>query len=106
MWEYPSPQMFFNAMRRKGHNPREEEMEMVVAIHNAVNERAWQEVLKWEQMHKSQVRVLRPTLKLLVVNMWALNWVVCIMCSVGSPHYYVSRVALRIFLPVPVFLVG
>eukprot|EP01048_Picozoa_sp_COSAG05_P040767 COSAG05_NODE_21076_length_274_cov_1.188571_1_plen_48_part_10 len=48
MWEYPSPQMFFNAMRRKGHNPREEDMATVVAIHNSVNERAWTEVMKWE----------------------------------------------------------
>lgn len=50
-WVYPSPQMFFNAMQRKGWSPREEDMPTVVAIHNAVNERAWGEVLKWERMH-------------------------------------------------------
>jgi hypothetical protein len=53
LWEYPSPQMFFNAMRRKGYQPSEHDMNMVVAIHNAVNERAWSEVLAWENMHKS-----------------------------------------------------
>ena len=53
LWEYPSPQMFFNAMRRKGYQPSEQDMSMVVAIHNAVNERAWSEVLDWENMHKS-----------------------------------------------------
>ena len=53
VWEYPSPQMFFNAMRRKGYQPSEHDMGMVVAIHNAVNERAWGEVLAWEAMHKS-----------------------------------------------------
>ena len=47
-WVYPSQQMFFNAMRRKGWSPAEQDMESVVAIHNAVNERAWQEVVAWE----------------------------------------------------------
>ena len=31
-------------MKRKGYSPHEEEMNAVVAIHNAVNERAWAEV--------------------------------------------------------------
>ena len=39
---YPTAQMFFNAMRRKGYQPREEEMRTVVAIHNTVNERCAQ----------------------------------------------------------------
>ena len=47
-WQYPSPQMFYNAMKRKGWRPAERDMDMVVAIHNAVNERAWAEVLRWE----------------------------------------------------------
>ena len=50
-WVYPSPQMFYNAMQRKGWTPKEEDMPAVVAIHNAVNERAWGEVMKWEKMH-------------------------------------------------------
>ena len=32
--------------------PNEEDMTNVITIHNAVNERCWQEVLKWEQLHK------------------------------------------------------
>lgn len=47
-WVYPSEQMFYNAMKRKGWNPTEEDMPAVVAIHNAVNERAWREILSWE----------------------------------------------------------
>ena len=64
--------MFFNAMRRKGWVPREDDMPRrvcvhplargahadsrlaaysVVAIHNTVNERAWREVLAWESLH-------------------------------------------------------
>ena len=44
LWVYPSEQQFYNAMKRKGYSPHEEEMNAVVAIHNAVNERAWAEV--------------------------------------------------------------
>lgn len=49
-WTYPSEQMFFNAMKRKGWKPREEEMSTVVSIHNAVNERTWIEVMRWEKL--------------------------------------------------------
>ena len=41
---YPSEQMFYNAMKRKGWSPSEHDMQSVVAIHNGVNERAWSEV--------------------------------------------------------------
>ena len=36
--------------------PKEEDMTNVITIHNAVNERCWQEVLKWEQLHKVRER--------------------------------------------------
>ncbi|KDQ10153.1 hypothetical protein BOTBODRAFT_36439 [Botryobasidium botryosum FD-172 SS1] len=47
-WVYPSQAQFFAAMARKNHNPQEQDMRVVVPIHNAVNERAWGEVLRWE----------------------------------------------------------
>ena len=53
VWEYPSPQMFYNAMKRKGWRPNEDDMDVVVAIHNAVNERAWVQLLKWEHAFHS-----------------------------------------------------
>jgi cytochrome c heme-lyase len=43
--------MFYNAMRKKGWDPREEDMETVVAIHNNVNEKTWRKVLAWESLH-------------------------------------------------------
>uniref|UniRef100_A0A0N5CBB0 Holocytochrome c-type synthase n=1 Tax=Strongyloides papillosus TaxID=174720 RepID=A0A0N5CBB0_STREA len=54
-WEYPSPQMFWNAMRRKGWNWRDDnmsqdDMEKLILIHNANNEEAWREILKWEEL--------------------------------------------------------
>lgn len=47
-WVYPSEAQFFAAMARKNHNPQAPDMKTIVPIHNAVNERAWSEVLKWE----------------------------------------------------------
>lgn len=41
--------MFFRAMRRKNWDPSAEDMSSVVPIHNAVNERAWTEILQWEK---------------------------------------------------------
>jgi len=48
-WIYPSEKMFFEAMRRKGFDSAAaSDMKTVVPIHNAVNERAWAEILRWE----------------------------------------------------------
>jgi len=48
-WEYPSPQQFYNALVRKGMETPAEHIETVVEIHNFLNEKAWEEVLKWEK---------------------------------------------------------
>lgn len=55
-WKYPSQQMFWNAMLRKGWIWQKEDisakdMDDIIKIHNANNEQAWQEVLKWEALH-------------------------------------------------------
>ncbi|KAG0226894.1 cytochrome c1 heme lyase [Mortierella sp. GBAus27b] len=50
VWIYPSEQMFFNAMKRKNWNPREEDMKFVVPIHNMVNEMAWKHIMRWEKL--------------------------------------------------------
>ena len=47
-WVYPSEAQFFAAMTRKSYNPHAADMKTIVPIHNAVNERAWGEILKWE----------------------------------------------------------
>ena len=57
LWVYPSQQMFYNAMKRKGYAPQEEEMNTVVAIHNAVNERAWAEVRRAARCSAARGRV-------------------------------------------------
>lgn len=55
-WVYPSQQMFWNAMLRKGWRWKEDDiasddMDHIIKIHNANNEQAWEEVLKWEALH-------------------------------------------------------
>ena len=53
-WIYPSQEMFFSAMRRKGHDPQTADMSTIVPIHNAVNEQAWAEILAWERGRGSE----------------------------------------------------
>ncbi|KAG5900517.1 hypothetical protein JTB14_010926 [Gonioctena quinquepunctata] len=60
-WVYPSPQMFWNAMLRKGWRWKDEDIKQkdmndIIKIHNANNEQAWQEVLKWEALHYKECR--------------------------------------------------
>jgi cytochrome c heme-lyase len=50
-WVYPSPQMFYNAMKRKGYSPSEQDVPLIVALHNSVNEQVWREILAWESLH-------------------------------------------------------
>lgn len=64
-WVYPSQQMFWNAMLRKGWRWKEddlgqEDMHHIIKIHNSNNEQAWQEVLMWEAFHAKKC----PTPKL------------------------------------------
>ncbi|KAG7086702.1 hypothetical protein E1B28_002638 [Marasmius oreades] len=54
-WVYPSEAQFFAAMARKNHNPQEADMKTIVPIHNAVNERAWAEILRWESGRGGEV---------------------------------------------------
>ena len=54
-WMYPSPQMFYNALKKKGYdNVSKESMDVIVPIHNMVNEQCWQEILRWERLRSSK----------------------------------------------------
>lgn len=53
-WIYPSQKQFFEAMKRKSWNPEKQDMEVVVPIHNAVNERVWQQIMNWERSNYEQ----------------------------------------------------
>ncbi|XP_076131580.1 holocytochrome c-type synthase-like [Alosa pseudoharengus] len=59
-WVYPSEQMFWNAMLRKGWRWNEgdigqKDMKSIIKIHNQNNEMAWQEILRWEALHSKCV---------------------------------------------------
>lgn len=65
-WVYPSQQMFWNAMLRKGwrwekDDLSQKDMDDIIKIHNANNEQAWKEVLKWEAFHYKDCQ--QPKLK-------------------------------------------
>ena len=58
-WEYPSPQQFYNALVRKGWETPENQIETIVEIHNFLNEKAWEEVQKWEAEVNKYVSVIQ-----------------------------------------------
>lgn len=65
-WVYPSQQMFWNAMLRKGWRWKDDDLKPkdmadIIRIHNANNEQAWLEVLKWEALHAQEC--MNPKLK-------------------------------------------
>ena len=49
-WQYPSAQMFWNALVRKGktEGAAEEDISDVIAVHNNMNETTWNQVSKWK----------------------------------------------------------
>lgn len=56
-WVYPSERQFFEALMRKGNTPNSvgspaelaTSVASIIPIHNAVNERAWYQILEWEK---------------------------------------------------------
>jgi cytochrome c heme-lyase len=48
VWVYPSEQQYFNAMKRKGYNPQESDVPVILTIHNMVNEQGWSKIREWE----------------------------------------------------------
>ncbi|XP_057575304.1 holocytochrome c-type synthase isoform X3 [Hippopotamus amphibius kiboko] len=64
-WVYPSEQMFWNAMLRKGWKWKDEDISQkdmynIIRIHNQNNEQAWKEILKWEALHAAVCFLLAP----------------------------------------------
>lgn len=58
-WVYPSEQMFWNAMLKKGWKWKDEDISQkdmynIIRIHNQNNEQAWKEILKWEALHATE----------------------------------------------------
>jgi cytochrome c heme-lyase len=53
-WIFPSPQRFYNAMKKKGWSPNEQDVPAIVSIHNTVNEQCWRKIMKYEEFHFSE----------------------------------------------------
>lgn len=54
-WVYPSPRMFYTAMHRKGTAPSPSTIPSILAIHNYLNERVWEEIMtKWERLYRDE----------------------------------------------------
>ena len=83
-WVYPSAQMFWNAMLRKGWRWKDEEsmspdtMKHIIHIHNNNNEAAWEEVLK-------VLSPIKQPLFIAHVDDFALKQIrlLCIQCGVS-----------------------
>jgi cytochrome c heme-lyase len=58
-WVYPSEQQYYNAMKRKGYNPDEQDVPVILKIHNIVNEQGWHHVRQWEAMNGNPEPKLR-----------------------------------------------
>ena len=56
-WEYPSPQQMYNALLRKGFTDTPQDaIEEMVAVHNFLNEGAWDEIVDWENTFAKGLR--------------------------------------------------
>lgn len=49
-WQYPSPRMFYNALRRKGKGVPAEAIDSMLAVHNFLNEAVWEEIVQKEAL--------------------------------------------------------
>lgn len=56
-WVYPSEQQYYNAMKRKGWNPNAEDVPVILAIHNTVNEQSWAMVKQWESKYTDKPKL-------------------------------------------------
>lgn len=79
VWEYPSSQQFYNALKRKGWETPENEIDTMVEIHNFLNEASWFEVLRWENKYHCDCKDVRLTSfrgrpKDLTPKAWFLSW--------------------------------
>lgn len=65
LWEYPLPQQMLTAMYRKGKGEGIDEtaVELMVEVHNFLNEGAWQQILQWEAPYTATTKVEPRLLK-------------------------------------------
>jgi cytochrome c heme-lyase len=69
-WLYPSPQMFYNSLVRKNKADGVDvpDVNIVVAIHNEMNERTWAQLKEWEALHAGEHAAGQPSLRRFMGN--------------------------------------
>ena len=74
-WLYPSPQMFWNSLHRKGKADGvvETDVNTVILIHNEMNERTWKQLLSWESVHSGEHQPGEPALRHFMGNPYKLS---------------------------------
>ncbi|GFE54071.1 cytochrome C1 heme lyase [Babesia ovis] len=53
-WMYPSERQFYRSTLAKGHRVEANVIPTVVQIHNAINEKAWERIMEYEDLHFEQ----------------------------------------------------
>lgn len=61
-WQYPSQRMFYNALQRKGKGVDKEGIEGMLMIHNAINEKVWEELCELEEKLNPSRKACIPSL--------------------------------------------
>ena len=66
-WTYPSAKMFINALRKKGSTAIDPQQikNIVIPIHNIVNEQCWSEICRWERIANN---VTNPQERIILVK--------------------------------------
>jgi cytochrome c heme-lyase len=74
-WLYPSPQMFYNSLVRKNKADGVDvpDVNIVVAIHNEMNERTWAQLKEWEALHAGEQTAGQPSLRRFMGNPYKLS---------------------------------
>ena len=57
-WLYPSQRQFQSSLQRKGWKTDDKDIEMLVDIHNFLNEGVWQQICKWEKLAAKSNKVI------------------------------------------------
>lgn len=72
--------MLRKGWRWKDEDIQQKDMNDIIKIHNANNEQAWREVLKWEALHASECMDPRYSLNRPEIFLVLINQLICSLC--------------------------
>jgi len=83
-WTFPSEKQFYKSARAKGHEVLPVDMTNVLAIHNAVNEQSWKEIMRYENLHRTECA--QPKLLFFHGKPEELSWKARLMSWIDGRH--------------------